>query len=294
MELDQKQIRTLQLSEVVVAPTSRMVGRTIEQIGFRHLTDCIPLGVQRRSRMIGATVNSIRLEAGDVLLVLGRPNAIKALRTNADVLLLDWQTSELPLRLNANRARLIFALVIATAATGLVPMVVAALGGATAMILTRCLTLRQAQSAFDLNIYFLVASSLALALAFERTGGAQFIATHFLGLFEGASPQITLSALFIVVALFTNLLTNNATAILFVPIALQMGRDLGGLSEAFALTVLFAANMSFATPIGYQTNLLVMGPGQYRFVDFIKLGLPLVIVLWLAFSFSAPLLLPGL
>ena len=294
VELNNRPARNIQMSEVVIAPSSRMVGRTIEQIGFRHLTDCIPVGIQRRSRMIAATLSSIRLEAGDVLLVLGRPRAIRALRTNRDVLLLDWQTSELPSRIYANRARLIFGLVVATAATGLLPMVVAALSGAALMLATGCLSLRQAFNAIDTSIYFLVASSLALAMAMERTGGAHFIANEFLALFEGAPPQVVLSALFLVVALLTNVLTNNATAIVFAPIAIQMGQDLGGLSQAFALTVLFGANMSFATPIGYQTNLLVMGPGQYRFVDFVRLGLPLVILLWIVFTFAAPLLLPGL
>jgi di/tricarboxylate transporter len=295
LEIDNRRVLELRLSEVVISPTSRMIGRTIEEIGFHRVTGSIALGVQRRSRMIGSAISEIRLEAGDVLLVLGTRQAIRDLRASRDVLLLDWQTSDLPTRMFAARARLIFGLVILLAATGVAPMVTAALIGAGLMILTGVLSFRQALRAFDIDIVFLVASSIALATALEATGGATWLANEIVHTFLPMGPLALLSGFFLIVALMTNILTNNATAILFTPIAIAVGRELGGgLEYAFMFATIFGANMSFATPVAYQTNLLVMGPGHYRFFDFVRMGLPLVLLLWVVFTAVAPLFYPGL
>jgi di/tricarboxylate transporter len=129
---------------------------------------------------------------------------------------------------------------------------------------------------------------VALATALEFTGGARLIADTSLALMGGAGPAVILSGLFLVMAVLTNVLSNNATAVLFTPIALSIANGLGISPEPFIAAVIFAANSSFATPIGYQTNLLVMGPGHYRFSDFLRAGTPLVIIIWLTFSLLAP------
>ena len=130
--------------------------------------------------------------------------------------------------------------------------------------------------------------AIAAATALERTGGAAMIAEGTVAALDGQSPTIILSALFLVIAIMTNFLSNNATAVLFTPIALDIANRLGAPPQAFLACVIFAANASFATPIGYQTNLMVMGPGRYRFVDFAKAGVPLVILVWLTFSIVGP------
>jgi di/tricarboxylate transporter len=129
---------------------------------------------------------------------------------------------------------------------------------------------------------------VALATALEITGGAALIASASLSLMDGASPGVVLSGLFLVMAVLTNILSNNATAVLFTPIALGIAKGMGAPPEPFIAAVIFASNASFATPIGYQTNLLVMGPGHYRFSDFLRAGTPLVIIIWLTFSILAP------
>ena len=134
----------------------------------------------------------------------------------------------------------------------------------------------------------MVGASLAAALALERTGGASFIASGVVGLLEGQSSAIVLSVLFIVTALLTNVLSNNATAVLFTPIAIGIAHRLGVSLEPFVVCIIFAANCSFATPVGYQTNLLVLGPGRYRFRDYMSSGIPLIILLWITFSLFAP------
>ena len=278
----------LMLAEAVIAPGSRMIGRTVEQSGLHAETGCIILGVQRRSRMIRMKLTEIRLEAGDVILILGSRPGVQGLRSNRDLLLLEWSATELPKMQLANRALTIFALVVLAAASGVVPIVTAALVGAMAMVPLGCLNIRQAARAFDQRIYLLIGASLAMAAALEATGGAAFLANGVVQLFAGASPTILLSAMFGLIALMTNILSNNATAVLFAPIALNTAEQLNVDPIIFLVAVILAANCSFATPIAYQTNLLVMGPGHYRFSDFVKAGLPLVLFIWLLFTLVAP------
>jgi len=274
----------LGLSESVIPPGSRLIGRTVEQIGFRHLTGCVVLGVQRRSRMIRKKMGEIRIEAGDVLLLFGKSDALRTLRNDRDLLLMAWATTDLPDPRRANYALIIFAGVVVAAATNLMPIVHASILGAVGMIAAGCLNSRQAARAVDTRVYLLVGSAFALGTALQATGAANFLAAAVVTTFEPYGPVALISVLFILIALLTNVLSNNATAILFTPIAIAAANQMGQDPTLFALTVLFAANTSFATPIGYQTNLLVMGPGHYRFADYIKAGAPLVIILWITFT----------
>ena len=276
------------LAEAVVPPGSRFSGRTVEASRIRATFGTMVLGLQRRARMPRTTMRQTRLEAGDTLLVGGLPDDFDRLRETRDLLLIERSSEEVPMSKYAPRALLIFLLTIALASTGLLPIEVAALTGAFAMIAFNCLSMRQAAASFDRQIFMLVGASLAMATALERTGGATLIAQSTLSLFEGAGTSVVLSVLFIVTAVLTNILSNNATAVLFTPIALGIANGLGAPPLAFIVCVLFAANCSFATPVGYQTNLLVMGPGRYSFADFLRAGVPLVILIWIAFSLIAP------
>lgn len=277
------------LAELVVAPGSRMAGRAVYQTGFSHTTDCFILGVQRRARMLRHELADMRLEAGDVLLVIGGNKNIANLRHNRDTLLLEWSASELPRFENANLARLIFAGTVLAAASGLVPIVVAAMAGAGLMVVTGILNTRQAVRGFDTRIFLVVASALAMAKALTVTGGAAYVTGGFLTLFADSTPAIILSAFFLICAIITNILSNNATAVLFTPLAVSLAQTLGVDPMAFILAVIFAANCSFATPIAYQTNLLVMTPGNFRFSDFMRAGIPLIVLLWISYSLFAPI-----
>jgi di/tricarboxylate transporter len=177
---------------------------------------------------------------------------------------------------------------VAPAAFDLVPIVVTALIGVLALVLAGCLNVRQAARAVDRQIVLIIASSLALGTALEATGGAAYLAGLVLLAMEGAPSGAILSVLFLLIAMLTNVLSNNAAAVLFTPVAVNLAHQLDAAVFPFALAVLFGASCSFATPIGYQTNLLVMGPGHYRFADFVVAGLPLVFILWLAFSLFVP------
>ncbi len=276
------------LVEAMIAPSSRMVGQNLEQIGFRRRFNSIVLGLQRRSRMIQQRVTEIRLEPGDVLLVRGRRRDIRSLRANPDLLIMEWSAADLPNLHLARKALMITGLVVATISFNLVPVVIAAMAGACAMLLFSCLNIRQAGRSLESRVVMLVAAALAIGHAMQATGGAEFLAHLAVSAVGNDSPAVLLSAFFLVVALITNVLSNNAAAVLFTPIAVSLAHSVGVDPLPFAVAVVMAASCSFATPIGYQTNLLVMAPGHYKFSDFVRAGLPLVLILWLAFSFFAP------
>lgn len=276
------------LAEVIIPPGSRMIRRTVVAANIHADTECVVLGIQRRARMPRMSISDIRLETGDVLLVGGSRADIVALRSNRDMLVVDFSAADVPMRSRAPYALMIFAAMILTAATGLLPIVTSALLATLAMIATGCINIRQAARAIDGRILMLIAASLASATALEATGGAEFIALGVVSLLDGAPPAVLLSALFLLIATLTNILSNNATAVLFTPIALNIATQTGLPVEPFIIAVILAANCSFITPIGYQTNLLVMGPGHYRFGDFVKAGLPLALLVWITFSLLAP------
>lgn len=286
--------RDFVLTEAVVAPASRIIGRNLSQIVFHHRTRCTVLGIQRRSRMIRQTMNDIRLEAGDVLLVLGHRKDVRRLRLNPDVIVQEWSARDLPAIQLAGRAGAIFLGVIICASTGLLPTVLAAVLGAAAMIGTGCLNIHQATRAMDRRVAFLVWAALAMGAGLHGTGGAVFIADQLMGALTGSPPWAILSIFFLLVAVMTNVLSNNATAVLFTPIGIGLASQMGIGAEVFIYATLFAANCSFATPMGYQTNLLVMGPGHYRFGDYMRSGVPLIIIIWLSFSIIAPFFYPEL
>ncbi|MGH1375947.1 MAG: SLC13 family permease [Alphaproteobacteria bacterium] len=282
------------LAKIMITPASRMVDMSIDHIGFHKRFGAIVLGIQRRARVVRRRLGRIRLEAGDVLLVAGRHNRINNLRRNPDFIVLSGSKRDLPVPGKAPIAIAIFLATIGSAATGFISIPAAAFSGAVAMIGSGCINIRQATRAIDRKIFLLVGSMLALGVGLQVTGGADYIAGLILDIPFVQSPLILLSVLFLLVAFTTNVLTNNACAILFTPIALNLATEVQvpdgfayDVSYLFAITVVFAANCSFASPIGYQTNLLVMGPGQYKFRDFLRAGIPLVLLMWVTYILIA-------
>jgi di/tricarboxylate transporter len=274
--------------EAVVAPASRMIGRTIAQSGLTLDRDLVVLGVQRRSQMIRSALPNIRLDSGDTLLMLARREKLKSLSANRDLLPLVYSAVDVPDLRKAGMARIIFLGVIVASALSLLPILHASLLGAVAMIASGCLNQRQALRALDTRIFFLVGSALGLGVAMEATGAAIFLADQVTSTFLPMGPVVLLSALFLLVAILTNVMSNSATAILFAPVALNIAEQAQIDPIVLVMTVIYAANCSFATPIAYQTNLLVMGPGRYRFMDFLIAGGPLVLIIWLSYTLIAP------
>ena len=287
-ESDESDDSQLGLVEAVIAPGSRMAGRTVEMLGFRRLTKAVTLGIQRRSRMIRTKLGEIRLEAGDTLLLCGPLSAFRDLRSSRDLILLEWSQSEFPTTARAQVARLITITMVIVAALGIASITLASILAATAMILLQCLNHRQAARSLDLRIYLVIAAALAMGVSLESTGAAQMLAELVVFLASPFGTLAVLSAIFLTVAILTNILSNAATAVLFTPIAISAAEQTGADPFPFLLAVIYAANCAFATPIAYQTNMLVMGPGHYKFGDFLRFGGPLVIIMWAAFTIIAP------
>lgn len=285
---EDKSKRALLLTEAVIAPGSRMAGRTVELLGFRRLTRAVVLGIQRRSRMIRSRLGEIRLEAGDTLLLCAPPDAFTEMRQSRDIILLEWSSTEIPVTAKAQTARLITLLTIIAAATGFLPILHASAAGAVAMILANCLNIRQASRSLDFRIFMLIGAALAMGIALEKTGAVDLVAGSIIAVAEPYGKYAVLSAIFLLVAVLTNILSNAATAVLFTPVAIQAALELGSDPLPFVLAVIYAANCCFATPIAYQTNLLVMGPGHYKFSDYLRFGGPLVILIWLVFTAISP------
>ncbi|MEM8785787.1 MAG: SLC13 family permease, partial [Pseudomonadota bacterium] len=279
------------LSEAVVAPGSRLAGRPIREISNELGEGHFIIGIERRSRMRRGEIADIRLEVGDVLLVLADRTWVQALRANRDILLLEWASEEVPDFDRARLSQVIFLGTVGAAILG-VNIAAASLVGALLMVATGCLNVRQAARVIDRRIVLLITAALAMGAALEATGGAHLLASGLVSALSPFGPGVVLSAFFLLVAILTNVLSNNATAAIFAPIAITTAQQLGGPGAdvtPFVFGMIFAANCSFATPFAYQTNLLVMGPGQYKFMDFVKAGVPLIVLLWLTFSLLAPL-----
>jgi len=281
-----------QLAEVVVTRGSPLHLRSLSAIGFTSLYGLMPLAIHRArlsSSKVTADLTTIRLRAGDVLLVQGNSESIENLKSNGSMLVLDG-TKDLPHPHKAKRAVTIMAFVILAAALGFMPISVSAIIGVGMMLMSRCLTWRDAFGSLSARIIMIVVVSLALGKALVITGMVGYIAGVFVSFVSGMSIPIILSMFMLIMSVLTNVVSNNAAAVIGTPIAVSIAQQLNVNPEPFILAVLFGANMSFATPFGYQTNLLIFSAGGYKFSDFLKIGIPLTIIMWLGFSLLLPTL----
>ena len=199
-------------------------------------------------------------------------------------------TEDLPFARKAPVALLIMLGIIVTAALGVLPIAISAPLGALLMIFTGCLGWRDATSALNAQVILIVAASLAIGVALLKTGGADYLAQLFVTLAGDTSPAFVISGLMLLIGILTNIVSNNAAAVIGTPIAVSIAAQMGQPPEPFVLAVLFGANMSYATPMAYKTNLLVMNAGNYHFNDFLRIGVPLVLIMWIALSFLLPII----
>lgn len=281
-----------QLSEIVVTPGSPLAGRTLKDVEFIDQYGLVAIALHRGDSIVdmhNKGLGTVTLHVGDVLLVQGGQKDIAEFKKSGEILILD-ATTDLPKSHRAPRALAIMGLVVLLAAVGALPIALSALGGAMLMILTHCMTWREAMNALSAQVILIVASSLALGIAMIETGAAEYLAQAFVASLYGAPPTVLLSGLMLLLALLTNVVSNNAAAVIGTPIAVSIANQLNLPAEPFVMAVLFGANMSFATPMAYKTNLLVMSAGGYKFSDFIKVGVPLVILMWITLSIVLPII----
>lgn len=282
------------LAEVVVRPGSPLDGQRLEDTDFLARYRLLPLAVHRPRDQTGADATGALdagqvLRGGDVVLVQGTRRHIRDLQRTGRLLVLDGQM-DLPQTQRARISVIIVASVIVLAAFGFLPIALGAVCGVAAMLLTRCLNWEQLREALDRKLVMVIVAALALGQSLFITGATDFIAQLFVASVGGLPVALVLAGLMLVWALLTELVTNNAAAVLGVPIAVAIARQLGVDPEPFVLAVLFASNMSYLTPMGYQTNLLVLSAGGYRFSDFLRIGIPLQLIVWLTLSVTLPML----
>lgn len=262
------------LVEAVVSPHCSAVGQAIRDARFRDRYGAVVLAVARNGERVPGNLGTIRLMAGDTLLLEARPDFVSRQRHSRDFLLINDTDSAPPRHERAKLGWGILIAVVASVALGWVSMLNASLVGAALMILTGCCSTAQAEKSLDLSVLITIAASFSLGVALDKTGVAAATARHIVGL-SGGQPWLMLVLVYLTVSLLTETITNNAAAILTLPIVLSLVKSQGLNPEPFVFAVMIGASASFATPLGYQTNLMVYGPGGYRFSDFLRVGVPM-------------------
>jgi di/tricarboxylate transporter len=280
-----------QLAEIVVVQGSPLLNTTLEDSRFASNYQLATLAIHRQGRVIDTMsqgLEKVLLRISDVLLVQGSREQIAKLKREARLLVLD-ATADLPHTKKASLSLAIMTAIVGAAAAGLLPIAISAVAGVLLMLITGCLGWRDIRHGLSTSVILIVVASLALGSALTQTGATRYLAEVFLLLTAGASPNVIISSLMLLMAVLTNVISNNAAAVIGTPIAINIAQQLGLPPEAFVLAVLFGANMSYATPMAYKTNLLVMNAGGYTFGDFVRIGVPLTLLMWLTFSWILPL-----
>lgn len=284
-----------QTAELVLTPASPLRDRTLAQANFDWHYQLIPLAVHRPGEAHAsdpATVlRDVRLGVGDVLLVQGPAEEIEALKKRSELLVLD-ATTNVPLTAKAPLALAIMGGIVAVASLRIAPVAIAAICGVLLMVATGCLQWRHATRALDSSMILLTVASLALSLALVTTGGAAFIAQLFAAVSKSLPPVAIMSATMLLMSVMSSVISNSAAAVIGTPIAVELARQLGLAPEPFVLAVLFGVNMGYSTPMADNCNLLVYSAGGYSFNDFLRVGLPLTLIMWLAFTWALPKFYP--
>ncbi|MFT7653112.1 MAG: di/tricarboxylate transporter [Limisphaerales bacterium] len=274
------------LAEVAVVQGSGLDRANLSYARFLDRYQLAVLALHRAGKDIWRAreeIHQVILQPGDVLLVQGSKDQLRNLKQSTEFLVLD-SSIELPTTTKATLALSILGAVVLLAATGIMPIAIAAIAGCAAMLMTRCLSTGAAIRAISPSVYFVVAASLALGMALLETGATDYMTQVFLYATADSGPFVVLSSLMLLLAVLTNIVSNNAAAVIGTPIAIGIAQALQLPAEPFVLAVLFGANMSYATPMAYKTNLLVMSAGNYTFKDFLKVGVPLTILMWVSLS----------
>jgi di/tricarboxylate transporter len=278
--------------QAVVAPQSDLAGRTIGDVDFRRRFGAIVLGLWRRRGWLDEQLAQVRLQPGDVLVLQGDEESLARVAGDRAFLLLVPFHGSPRIRGRAWAASLIMLGAIIAAAAGLLTIELAALAGAVAVVLARCLTPRQAYHAIDQRIYVFIAGAIPLGTAMQSTGASEMMAKGLQGAVAGWPQWLVLLAIFAIVGVLTQFMSDAATTAIFAPVALALADALGRPPEAFVVTVAMASVTAFLTPIGHHGNLLIYGPGGYRFADFVRVGTPLTILAALVETLVASWLWP--
>ena len=278
--------------EAVVAPGSSLIGKSLKENNFRNRFEATVLAIRHHDHIRHSRLATTPLAAGDALLIETPKNQIARLKQRREFVVVS-DVGPLDVKTHSKwTAIAIVAGVIIAAASGWIHISAAAIGGAVLLILTGSLRVDEAYRAIDWQVVFLLGGILPLGIALQKTGGADLLANLLIDWVGSFGPMAILSALFLVTTVLTAFMSNTATAALLIPIAMTAAASLGIDPRPLIIAIAFGASASFMTPVGYQTNLLVYGPGSYRFSDYMKVGVPLTLVFWVLATLLIPLVWP--
>lgn len=277
-ELGELESEEIGLVETVLSPHSTLVGKTLREINFRFKYGLNVLAIWREGRSYRSNLRDNPLRFGDALLLYGSRKRQRMLGQEPDFLVLTEEAQEPPRKEKTPMALIIMAIVLIPAIFDWTPIAISAITGVALMILTKCLTMEEAYRSINWKAVFLIAGMLPMGIAMEKTGAGQFLANSMVGLIGGMGPLGVMAGFFILAALTSQFMPNPAVAVLLAPIALSTASDLGISPYPLMMTVAVSASAAFLSPVGHSANLLVMGPGGYRFSDYLKVGVPLILV----------------
>ncbi|MBB79693.1 MAG: hypothetical protein CMN02_01600 [Roseibacillus sp.] len=294
LEDDGSEVKRVEMTlfELMVAPESPLIGQSCREIGLRQRFDVSVFALQRRGRHHQREIADFELRMGDILLVRGTSDALESLRRKNEFILLEGVHDQVVEPHKAPLALGTILMVVLLAATGLAPISVLALGGATFLVLSGVVTARDAYSSIDWSVLVLIAGMIALGTAMDQTGALEIAAGQLYKATGGWGPGVTLWVFYFMAAALSLLILNKPAAVLCAPLGIELAAKLGCQPEPFITAVAFAASTAMATPTGYQTNLLVYGPGGYNYRDFVFFGLPLNILVGVIACLLIPLIWP--
>lgn len=282
----------LMLVEAIIAPNSTLVAKTIKSTNFRNVFQANAVALRHRGQLYNTAFSNTPLDAGDAILIEVRKENYGLLQNDPNFVVVsdvDWPKFR---KRKIIPAFLITLGIILTATLNILPIMVSATIGCVLLIVTRCISLQDAYKAIEWNIIFLLGGILALGIALEKTGAAHLISGTIIESLGAFGPQAVLAAFFLLTTILTSFMTNNATAVLLAPIAIVTANTLNVSPIPFLMAVAFAASASFMTPVGYQTNTMIYGVGQYKFIDFIRTGAPLNFIFWILATVLIPVFFP--
>jgi di/tricarboxylate transporter len=280
------------LVEVALSPHTTLAGKTLRQIDFRDKYGLSVLAVWRQSRAYRSNLRDLSLRFGDALLLYGPRERLRVLGKAPDFLVLTEAAQQAPRRDKMPVALLIMAAVLTPVILELLPIAIAALAGVVLMILTSCLTMEEAYQAIEWKAVFLIAGMLPLGIAMEQTGATRYLAENMVDLVGGLGPLAVMAGLFVLAALASQVMPGPAVAILLAPVALGTANDLGISPYPLMMSVAVSASAAFLSPVGHPANILVMGPGGYRFADYTRVGMPLTLVVLVVVLLVLPIFWP--
>ncbi len=269
------------LFQAVIGNNSFLLGKKIKEIDFKELFGAVPLAIRRHGEALNQKVSEIELRFGDTILMEARRKNLDRFSNSRDFIVLEKIKKS---NFRSNKmiiSCLIVLAVVLLASTGILDLVVAGFLGVSAMYLTGCVSPKYVYQKVEWRIFFLLAGVIPLGIAVEKTGLGELIANSITQFTGTGSPQLVIAMLFALTVLLTSIMSNNATAVLLAPIAISLSAKMGINPKALLVTVMFASSTSFLTPIGYQTNTLVYGPGRYKFIDYFKVGGILTLIFWI-------------